>query len=215
MIGRLHAARIHTLTVTPPSLDALFLRSYGEAPTPRRPVERWMRPRDERPIPTGESTAGQSGDDGRDRLAHPPQGHPRLGDRPRRVHDRDSRRSRRPLRNPRQGPRLCRGGHLRQRPGRDQRPRRGHRQPGRCDPGRVRVSGLVPAPAAGHRTDRRLDTTRGRVGAARNDPRRPDRPAPAGAGGPHRGGRGGTRHVRPVRHRPGAVGSAGVRVDPL
>jgi len=30
-IGRLHAARIHTLTVTPPSLDALFLRSYGEA----------------------------------------------------------------------------------------------------------------------------------------------------------------------------------------
>ncbi|HVV21810.1 MAG TPA: ABC transporter ATP-binding protein [Pseudonocardiaceae bacterium] len=31
-IGRLHAARIHTLTVTPPSLDALFLRSYGEAP---------------------------------------------------------------------------------------------------------------------------------------------------------------------------------------
>jgi ABC-2 type transport system ATP-binding protein len=30
MIGRLHAARIHTLTVTPPSLDALFLRTYGE-----------------------------------------------------------------------------------------------------------------------------------------------------------------------------------------
>ena len=30
-IGRLHAARIHTLTVTPPSLDALFLRTYGEA----------------------------------------------------------------------------------------------------------------------------------------------------------------------------------------
>jgi ABC-2 type transport system ATP-binding protein len=30
MIGRLHAARIHTLTVTPPGLDALFLRSYGE-----------------------------------------------------------------------------------------------------------------------------------------------------------------------------------------
>jgi ABC-2 type transport system ATP-binding protein len=29
-IGRLHAARIHTLTVTPPSLDALFLRSYGD-----------------------------------------------------------------------------------------------------------------------------------------------------------------------------------------
>ncbi len=31
MIGRLHAARIHTLTVTPPSLDALFLQAYGEA----------------------------------------------------------------------------------------------------------------------------------------------------------------------------------------
>jgi ABC-2 type transport system ATP-binding protein len=30
MIGRLHAARIQTLTVTPPSLDALFLRTYGE-----------------------------------------------------------------------------------------------------------------------------------------------------------------------------------------
>ncbi|MEV6850356.1 ABC transporter ATP-binding protein [Actinoplanes sp. NPDC051411] len=30
-IGRLHAARIQTLTVTPPSLDALFLRTYGEA----------------------------------------------------------------------------------------------------------------------------------------------------------------------------------------
>ena len=30
VIGRLHAARIHTLTVTPPSLDALFLRTYGE-----------------------------------------------------------------------------------------------------------------------------------------------------------------------------------------
>ncbi len=29
-IGRLHAARIHTLTVTPPSLNALFLRSYGD-----------------------------------------------------------------------------------------------------------------------------------------------------------------------------------------
>ncbi len=29
VIGRLHTARIHTLTVTPPSLDALFLRSYG------------------------------------------------------------------------------------------------------------------------------------------------------------------------------------------
>ena len=31
MIGTLHAARIHTLTVAPPSLDALFLRSYGDA----------------------------------------------------------------------------------------------------------------------------------------------------------------------------------------
>ncbi|BCJ34091.1 ABC transporter ATP-binding protein [Actinocatenispora thailandica] len=31
VIGGLHAARIHTLTVTPPSLDALFLHSYGEA----------------------------------------------------------------------------------------------------------------------------------------------------------------------------------------
>lgn len=30
-IGRLHAARIHTLTVTPPSLDALFLHTYREA----------------------------------------------------------------------------------------------------------------------------------------------------------------------------------------
>jgi ABC-2 type transport system ATP-binding protein len=31
MIGRLHIARIHALTVAPPSLDALFLRAYGEA----------------------------------------------------------------------------------------------------------------------------------------------------------------------------------------
>jgi ABC-2 type transport system ATP-binding protein len=31
MIGTLHAARIQTLTVTPPSLDALFLRTYGDA----------------------------------------------------------------------------------------------------------------------------------------------------------------------------------------
>lgn len=30
-IGRLHAARIQTLTVTPPSLDALFRRSYEQA----------------------------------------------------------------------------------------------------------------------------------------------------------------------------------------
>ncbi len=31
VIGRLHAAGIHTLTVTPPSLDALFLQNYGQA----------------------------------------------------------------------------------------------------------------------------------------------------------------------------------------
>jgi ABC-2 type transport system ATP-binding protein len=30
VVGLLHAARIHALTVTPPSLDALFLRSYDE-----------------------------------------------------------------------------------------------------------------------------------------------------------------------------------------
>jgi ABC-2 type transport system ATP-binding protein len=30
-IGRLHAARIRNLTVTPPSLDALFLHAYGDA----------------------------------------------------------------------------------------------------------------------------------------------------------------------------------------
>ncbi len=30
VVGRLHDARIHTLTVTPPSLDALFLSRYGE-----------------------------------------------------------------------------------------------------------------------------------------------------------------------------------------
>jgi ABC-2 type transport system ATP-binding protein len=35
MIGRLHAARIHTLTVTPPSLDALFLHTYGETLDPQ------------------------------------------------------------------------------------------------------------------------------------------------------------------------------------
>jgi ABC-2 type transport system ATP-binding protein len=34
VVGLLHAARIHTLTVTPPSLDALFLRSYDEAAVP-------------------------------------------------------------------------------------------------------------------------------------------------------------------------------------
>jgi ABC-2 type transport system ATP-binding protein len=32
-IGLLHAARIHTLTVTPPSLDALFLRNYADTDT--------------------------------------------------------------------------------------------------------------------------------------------------------------------------------------
>jgi ABC-2 type transport system ATP-binding protein len=31
VIGTLHAARLHTLTVTPPSLNALFLSSYGDA----------------------------------------------------------------------------------------------------------------------------------------------------------------------------------------
>lgn len=30
VVGRLHASGIHTLTVTPPSLDALFLRNYDE-----------------------------------------------------------------------------------------------------------------------------------------------------------------------------------------
>jgi ABC-2 type transport system ATP-binding protein len=34
VIGRLHAAGIHTLTVTPPSLDALFLRNFGASPGP-------------------------------------------------------------------------------------------------------------------------------------------------------------------------------------
>ena len=34
VVGILHAARIHTLTVTPPSLDELFLRTYaGETGT--------------------------------------------------------------------------------------------------------------------------------------------------------------------------------------
>ncbi len=215
-IGRLHAARIHTLTVTPPSLDALFLRSYGRAP--RRPRDRRNACRGRAMSArhrAGESPPARAGHHGRDRLAHPPPQHPRLGDRPRREHDRHSRRRRRPLRHPGQDPHLCRGGHLRQRAGRDQRPRRGHRQPGRGDPGRVRVPGLVPAPAAGHRTDRRLDTTGGGVGPARDDPRRPDRPAPAGSGGPRRGDRGDSRHVRPVRRRAGALGGSGVRLDPL
>ena len=62
------------------------------------------------------------------------------------------------------------GGHLRQRAGRDQRPRRGYRQPGWGDPGRVRVPGLVPAPAAGHRPDRRArrDGRRSRAGSRRS-----------------------------------------------
>ena len=34
-IGRLHSAGIHTLTVTPPSLGALFLQSYGETLDPK------------------------------------------------------------------------------------------------------------------------------------------------------------------------------------
>ncbi len=34
VIGQLHAASIHTLTVTPPSLGALFLQNYGEALDP-------------------------------------------------------------------------------------------------------------------------------------------------------------------------------------
>lgn len=33
-VGIVHAARIHTLTVTPPSLDELFLRNYGAADDP-------------------------------------------------------------------------------------------------------------------------------------------------------------------------------------
>ncbi len=32
VVGRLHAARIHTLTVTPPSLDTLFLERYRDEP---------------------------------------------------------------------------------------------------------------------------------------------------------------------------------------
>ncbi|MGH2513441.1 MAG: ABC transporter ATP-binding protein, partial [Candidatus Limnocylindrales bacterium] len=34
VIGLLHAARIHTLTVTPPNLDALFLRNYDGTAVP-------------------------------------------------------------------------------------------------------------------------------------------------------------------------------------
>ncbi|MEO6881277.1 MAG: ABC transporter ATP-binding protein [Mycobacteriaceae bacterium] len=36
VVGRLHAAGIHTLTVAPPSLDELFLQSYGQ---PTEPTE--------------------------------------------------------------------------------------------------------------------------------------------------------------------------------
>ncbi len=39
VVGRLHAARIHTLTVTPPSLDALFLRTYDGQAVPREATE--------------------------------------------------------------------------------------------------------------------------------------------------------------------------------
>ncbi len=38
-VGRLHAARLHTLTAQPPSLDALFLRSYTDGPDPAPPRE--------------------------------------------------------------------------------------------------------------------------------------------------------------------------------
>jgi ABC-2 type transport system ATP-binding protein len=34
VVGTLHAARIHTLTATPPSMDALFLRSYDGSAVP-------------------------------------------------------------------------------------------------------------------------------------------------------------------------------------
>ncbi len=34
VVGRLHSARIHTLTATPPSLDALFLRNYDARAEP-------------------------------------------------------------------------------------------------------------------------------------------------------------------------------------
>ncbi|MEO8220240.1 MAG: ABC transporter ATP-binding protein [Specibacter sp.] len=39
VIGRLHTAGIHTLTVTPPSLDALFLRNYESAPDADRAAD--------------------------------------------------------------------------------------------------------------------------------------------------------------------------------
>jgi ABC-2 type transport system ATP-binding protein len=40
VVGRLHIARIHTLTVTPPSLDALFLRTYDSEAAPLDATER-------------------------------------------------------------------------------------------------------------------------------------------------------------------------------
>jgi ABC-2 type transport system ATP-binding protein len=40
VVGRLHAARIHTLTVTPPSLDDLFLRTYDADAEPLDGMER-------------------------------------------------------------------------------------------------------------------------------------------------------------------------------
>lgn len=40
VVGRLHTARIHTLTVTPPSLDDLFLRAYDGEPGPLDAAER-------------------------------------------------------------------------------------------------------------------------------------------------------------------------------
>jgi ABC-2 type transport system ATP-binding protein len=40
IVGLLHAARLHTLTVTPPSLDDLFLRTYGGETGPLDAVER-------------------------------------------------------------------------------------------------------------------------------------------------------------------------------
>ena len=38
VMGRLHTAGIHTLTAAPPSLDALFLRSYGQSEGPDETV---------------------------------------------------------------------------------------------------------------------------------------------------------------------------------
>jgi ABC-2 type transport system ATP-binding protein len=35
VVGRLHAAGVDTLTVTPPSLDDLFLDAYAEGGSPR------------------------------------------------------------------------------------------------------------------------------------------------------------------------------------